>query len=61
MTSNHPLRVLLTVPTFDSTASPYREMNAVARYLPREEFDLTVCGLRKKVREFAAIYREIGS
>lgn len=53
MATNHRLRILLTVPDFDSTRSPYREMIAIARYLPRDEFDLTVCGLRKKGHEEA--------
>ncbi len=42
-----PIRLLLTVPHLESTASPYREMMAVARYLPRPEFSLTICSLRE--------------
>lgn len=38
-------RVLLTVPHLN-TASPYREMMAIATFLQRDEFDLTVCSLR---------------
>lgn len=41
-----PIRVLLTVPHLTSTASPYRQMMAVAKFLPRDEFDLTICALR---------------
>lgn len=41
------IRVLLTVPHLHSTQSPYREMIGIARYLPRDEFDLTICSLRK--------------
>jgi glycosyltransferase involved in cell wall biosynthesis len=40
------MRILLTVPHVLPTASPYREMMGIAKYLPRNEFDLTVCALR---------------
>lgn len=61
MTNNDRIRVLLTVPNFDSTGSPYREMMAIARHLPREEFDLTVCGLRKKGHEeMRPVLRDLG-
>jgi L-malate glycosyltransferase len=40
-------RILLTVPDFDSSGSPYREIIAIAKYLPREEFALTICSLRE--------------
>jgi glycosyltransferase involved in cell wall biosynthesis len=40
------IRVLLTVPHLLPTASPYREMMAIAKYLPRDDFDLSVCVLR---------------
>ena len=40
-----PLRVLLTVPHLKPTASPYRQMIALARYLPRDAFALTICSL----------------
>ncbi|HVO44192.1 MAG TPA: glycosyltransferase, partial [Aggregatilineales bacterium] len=46
-----PIRVLLTVPHLSKTASPYREMIAIARYLPRESFSLTICTLRDNGRE----------
>lgn len=39
-------RVLLTVPHLSSTASPYRELIAIARHLPKAEFELVVCSLR---------------
>lgn len=42
-----PLRVLLTVPHLTATASPYRQMYALASYLPRDEFELTICSLRE--------------
>jgi glycosyltransferase involved in cell wall biosynthesis len=64
------IRVLLTTPHLLSTASPYREVMAIAKYLPRDEFDLTVCTLRDRgldlagpslkafgVRAFAARFR----
>lgn len=41
-----PVRVLLTVPHMNRTASPYREMMALARYLPDSVYRLTVCTLR---------------
>ncbi|MEP6917893.1 MAG: glycosyltransferase [Acidobacteriota bacterium] len=40
------IRVLLTVPHLVPTASPYREMMAIVKYLPRDQFALTVCALR---------------
>lgn len=43
---NRRIRVLLTVPHLSSTASPYREMMALAKYLPRDQFQLTICSLR---------------
>jgi glycosyltransferase involved in cell wall biosynthesis len=45
------IRVLLTVPHLHSTQSPYREMIAIVRYLPKDEFDLTVCALRDTPNE----------
>ncbi len=36
-------RILLTVPHLSRAAAPYRDMIAIAKYLPREEFDLTIC------------------
>jgi glycosyltransferase involved in cell wall biosynthesis len=44
-TTSRRIRVLLTVPHLN-TASPYREMMAIAALLPRDEFDLTICSLR---------------
>ncbi|MGA3294916.1 MAG: GT4 family glycosyltransferase PelF [Candidatus Acidiferrales bacterium] len=40
------IRVLLTVPHLNRTQSPYREMMAIAKYLDRDEFDLSICALR---------------
>jgi glycosyltransferase involved in cell wall biosynthesis len=45
------LRILLTVPHLHSTQSPYRETIAIVRYLPKEEFDLTICALRQMPNE----------
>jgi glycosyltransferase involved in cell wall biosynthesis len=39
-------KVLLTVPNLDATASPFREAMGLARYLPAQGFELTVCALR---------------
>jgi glycosyltransferase involved in cell wall biosynthesis len=56
------IRVLLTVPHLQSTASPYREMMAVARYLPRPEFSLTICSLRQDGYETTApLLRALGA
>lgn len=41
-----PVSILLTVPHLNPTASPYREILALARYLPADEFRLTICALR---------------
>jgi glycosyltransferase involved in cell wall biosynthesis len=46
MRPEQPIRVLLTVPHLSSTAHPYRLMMSIARYLPRDEFSLTICSLR---------------
>jgi glycosyltransferase involved in cell wall biosynthesis len=48
------IHVLLTVPHLVPTASPYREMMAIVKYLPRDEFALTVCALRPAGLEEAA-------
>jgi glycosyltransferase involved in cell wall biosynthesis len=48
--ATRPIRVLLTVPHLETVASPYREMMAIAKYLPRPEFDLTICSLRESGR-----------
>lgn len=44
---NRKIRVLLTVPHLTSSASPFREMMALAKYLPKDKFELTICSLRK--------------
>lgn len=46
-----PIRILLTVPHLNPTASPYKQMIGLARYLPRDEFKLTICTLRKNGEE----------
>jgi glycosyltransferase involved in cell wall biosynthesis len=46
VTRKGPIRVLLTVPHLNGTASPYRETMALAKYLPGAEFHLTICALR---------------
>jgi glycosyltransferase involved in cell wall biosynthesis len=48
---SNKLKILLTVPHLHSTQSPYREMIAIARYLPKDEFDLTICALRQTPSE----------
>ena len=55
MAGNRPaqIKVLLTVPQLLRTSSPYREAMAIAKYLPRDEFDLTVCALRKQGLDLA--------
>jgi glycosyltransferase involved in cell wall biosynthesis len=45
MKARNPIRILLTVSQLDSTVAPYRTVMAIAKYLPRGEFDLTVCTL----------------
>ncbi len=40
-------KILITVPHFTSSASPYREMMALAKYLPEEGYSPTICALRK--------------
>lgn len=39
-------KVLLTVPNFECTESPWREAMALARHVSKSRIDLTVCGLR---------------
>jgi hypothetical protein len=39
-------KVLLTVPNFECTESPWREAMALARHVSKSRVDLTVCGLR---------------
>jgi len=48
MKSDRRIRLLVTVPQFASTTSPYREMIALARHIPKDEFALTICALREK-------------
>ncbi|HLG98203.1 MAG TPA: glycosyltransferase family 4 protein [Bryobacteraceae bacterium] len=56
-----PIPVLLTVPHLNRTASPYRELMAIAKLLPREEFRLTVCSLRDGGwHETKPLLRELG-
>ena len=71
MSKHRPIRVLLTVPHLTSTAAPYRHMMALAKYLPRDRFALSICTLRRNgwdetkplldqlgVSLFSARYRE---
>lgn len=62
MTGNNPrIRLLLTVPQLNSTASPYREMVALARYLPHDQFQLTICSLRDNgFAETAPVLQKLG-
>lgn len=48
MSVSNPIRVLLTVPHLSTKSSPSREMMALARYLPKDEFKLTICSLRPR-------------
>ena len=40
-------KILITVPHLSSKAAPYRQMMALAKYLPKDEFELTICSLRR--------------
>lgn len=61
MTSQRPIPVLLTVPHLNRTASPYRELMAIATRLPRAEFQVTVCSLRDGgLRETQPLLRDLG-
>lgn len=51
MTIHQKIRVLLTVPHFTKTASPHRHMMAIAKYLPKQGYDLTICSLRSNGRD----------
>ncbi|HVB57110.1 MAG TPA: GT4 family glycosyltransferase PelF [Candidatus Acidoferrales bacterium] len=46
MNATNRIRVVLTVPHLNRTASPYREMMAIAKHLSRKDFDLSICALR---------------
>ena len=41
------IKVLVTVPSLASSNSPYREWMALAKYLPMDEFELTICSFNK--------------
>lgn len=47
------IKVLLTTPHLNTTASPWRHIEAIVRYLPKDEFDLTVCSLSSISDELA--------
>jgi len=56
-----PIRVLLTVPHLNRTASPYRETMAIAKHLPSDQFQLTICALRGQgFSEAAPIVQDLG-
>jgi glycosyltransferase involved in cell wall biosynthesis len=56
-----PIRVLLTVAHMTRTAHPYHTMMAIAKYLPRDEFALTICSLREHgFAETQPLLREMG-
>lgn len=58
---SNKIRVLLTVPHLSSDASPYREMIAMARYLPKDEFSLTICSLRRTgIEETGPLLESLG-
>src|SRR5271155_4442963 len=46
MNPTKKIRIVLTVPHLNRTASPYREMIAIAKHVSKKEFDLSVCTLR---------------
>ncbi|HVY71370.1 MAG TPA: glycosyltransferase family 4 protein [Verrucomicrobiae bacterium] len=53
--------MLLTVPNLDSTTSPWREVVGLAKHLPREEFQLTICALRQDgVEESRPLFEQMG-
>lgn len=55
------IRILLTVPHLSRTASPYREMIALAKYLPKDDFLITICSLRNNgFEETAPLLEELG-
>jgi glycosyltransferase involved in cell wall biosynthesis len=61
MREKRPIRVLLTVPHLNSAAAPYRDMMAIAKYLPQGEFDLTICSVgRKGYEKTKPILQELG-
>lgn len=54
-------RVLITVPNLDSTASPWREAMGLAKRLPADRFELTVCSLRPDgVAESTPVLEQLG-
>ncbi|MFN7924009.1 MAG: glycosyltransferase family 4 protein [Bryobacteraceae bacterium] len=59
--SHAPTRVLLTVPHLTSGDSPFREIVALARFLPRDEFALTICSLTARgFHEATPLLRGLG-
>jgi glycosyltransferase involved in cell wall biosynthesis len=58
---SRPVRVLLTVPHLNRKAAPFRHMMNLARYLPKDEFDLTICSISQKgYKETAPRLTELG-
>ncbi|MCU1243882.1 MAG: hypothetical protein JWO71_4608 [Candidatus Acidoferrum typicum] len=58
---SRPIRVLLTVPHLNRTASPYRETMAIAKHLPSDQFQLTICALRGQgFSEAAPLFEKLG-
>jgi len=43
-------RVLITVPHLEAKLSPSNDLKCLIRYLPRDEFDISVCSLRGDLR-----------
>ncbi len=58
MPQSRKIRILLTVPHLNRTASPYREMIAVAKHLSRNDFELTICTLRDAGHQETGPYLE---
>lgn len=54
-------RILLTTPHLHSVSSPYPDLMALAKYLPKDEFDLTVCSVAESgYRKTAPILSDLG-
>jgi len=61
MNDKRKLQILLTVPSLQSTASPYREIHAIAKFLPKDIFDLSICSLRKTgIDESKSLFEDCG-
>src|SRR5260221_13002647 len=53
--------LLLTVPNLQTSSAPWRETLAIARWLPRSKYRLTICSLRNDgVAEAQPLMAELG-